>query len=390
MADLPPPEDDARAHCERLVHRVREEIEAAEGWISFRRYMDLALYAPGLGYYAAGAEKLGPAGDFTTAPEMTPLFGAALARQIAAILGGSKHRDILELGAGTGRLARSILVALGESGELPARYRILETSPDLRERQHALLAREAPQYLGRVRWLERLPARIHGAVIANEVLDAIPVHVLHRTRDAWLERGVAVIGERTPPHYGLGWADRPASPALIEVARTRFPAVEDYVSEINPAAEALVEDLGRRLATGAAIFVDYGFPSREFYHPQRSAGTLMCHYHHRSHGDPFFYPGLSDITSHVDFTAIAQAATRGGAQIAGYCPQAAFLLGCGILERLAAVGAPDTLEYMKAAAQVQHLVSPAEMGELFKVLAFTRSPDIPWPGFTLAGGRYRL
>lgn len=392
MPDLPSPDGDALLHCQALVREIHADIDRAGGWISFARYMELALYAPGLGYYAAGAAKLGVAGDFTTAPEMTPLFGGALSRQIAAILAASDERDVLELGGGSGRLAVSILRAL-EDDALPDRYRILERSPDLRARQRELFAREIPQWIDRIEWLDELPEVIHGAVIANEVLDAIAVHVVRRCGDALLEHGVVAPDaslREVAPHFGLEWADRPAAGWLAQLASQRLPASDDYVSEINPAAEALVEDIGKRLASGAMLLIDYGFTSREYYHPQRAMGTLMCHYRHRAHGDALFYPGLCDITAHVDFSAIASAGTRAALRVAGFCAQAPFLLSCGILERLEAVGAPESLAYMKAASQVQALLSPAEMGELFKVLALARSPAIDWLGFALADQRHRL
>lgn len=390
MSELPLPAADARAHCERVAAHIRAMIVQAGGWISFARYMELALYSPGLGYYAAGATKLGAMGDFTTAPEMTPLFGAAVARQMAAILAVTEDQQIVELGAGTGRLAATLLAGLEVSASLPSRYLILEPSPDLRERQCATLTAEVPHTVGLVEWIDTLPPHIDGAIIANEVLDAIPAHVLRRNNDAWLERGVSIVGAATPPQYGLAWADRPASPRLKGLAQARFPQTHDYVSEINPAAEALVEHLSRRLRHGAALLIDYGFAAREYYHVQRATGTLMCHYRHRAHDDPFFYPGLGDITAHVDFTAMALAGQRAGLQVAGFTAQAPFLLGCGILEGLAAVGAPESVPYMKAASKVQTLLSPAEMGELFKVLALSRSPGIEWPGFALSDRSHRL
>src|SRR5215471_1573683 len=367
--DLPLPDADARAHSERLKVRVREEIDRSSGWIPFARYMDLALYAPGLGYYAAGATKFGAAGDFVTAPEMTPLFARALATQVAAILAASKRREILELGGGSGRLAADLLVALASRDVLPSRYAILEPSPDLRSRQRTTITRDAAAHLARVQWIDALPDSIDGVVIANEVLDAMPAHLIARTADAWLERGV----EWDVESAAFEWADREAGARLEAIAAQRFPKGTDYLSEINPAAEALTEDIGRRLVCGAVLVVDYGFPAAEYYHPQRDQGTLMCHYRHRAHADPFIWPGLTDITTHVDFTAIAHAGERAGLSVAGFAAQATFLLGCGILDALAAVGSPDSVAYMKAAAPVQKLLSPAEMGELFKVLALAKS-----------------
>ena len=373
-----------------MATHIRAEIAAAGGWIPFARYMDLALYAPGLGYYAAGAAKFGEAGDFVTAPEMSPLFAAALATQVAAILAATREREVLELGAGSGRLAAGLLNALAAHDALPARYAILEPSPDLRARQQALLAAEAALHVARVEWIDALPPQLSGAVVANEVLDAVPAHLVVRQAGAYLERGVIVAGAALDASPGFAWADRPAPDALAAVAAARFPPHGDYMSEFNPAAEALVATVARMLAAGAALFIDYGFPAAEYYHSQRDAGTRMCHYRHRSLTDPFAWPGLADITAHVDFTAMAVAGVAGGLSVAGFAPQAPFLLGCGILDRLAAVGAPDTVPYIRAAAPVQKLLSPAEMGELFKVLALAKSDGIAWPGFALADRSHRL
>jgi SAM-dependent MidA family methyltransferase len=386
VADLPLPDAAARAHSERLAAHIGAAIVGAGGWISFARYMELALYAPGLGYYAAGATKLGVAGDFVTAPELTSLFAAALAAQIAPILDATQQRTLVEFGAGSGRLAAGLLHALAERNALPSRYAILEPSPDLRERQSAAIAGSAAAHLARVEWIASPPATIDGAVIANEVLDSIPVHIVARREGAFFERGVA----RGDAHGTFAWSDRPAEARLATLAAARFPPGGDYTSEINSAAEALVEDIGRRLTGGAALFIDYGFPGAEFYHPQRSDGTLMCHYRHLAHGDPFAWPGLTDITAHIDFTAMAEAGERAGLAVAGFTAQAPFLLGCGILDALGATGRADSVAYLKAAGPVQRLLSPAEMGELFKVLALARSNGIEWPGFALADRSHRL
>ncbi len=312
-----------------------------------------------------------PAGDFVTAPEMTPLFATALATQVAAILAASGRREIVELGGGSGRLAADLLVALAARDALPARYAILEVSPDLAERQRATLARDAPAQLTRVAWISALPETIDGVLIANEVLDAVPCALVARRAGEWRERGVTWDEARS----GFAWGERAADARLAALAAARYPRSGDYLSEINPGAEALVEDIGRRLAAGAALFIDYGFPAAEYYHPQRSEGTLMCHFRHRAHHDPFAYPGLTDITAHVDFTAMAEAGERAGLQVAGYTAQAPFLVGCGILDALAAVGPPAAPAYIRAAAAVQKLLAPSEMGELFKVLALARSDD---------------
>jgi SAM-dependent MidA family methyltransferase len=386
-SDLPEPDTIARAHSERLTAHIRAAVAASGGRIAFSRYMDLALYAPGLGYYAGGAAKFGPAGDFVTAPEMTPLFAEALAAQVAEILAVTRDREIVELGGGSGRLAADLLRALAARDALPSRYSILEVRPDLVARQRATVERRAPQHRDRVTWIGDLPASIDGALIANEVLDAVACALLVRKGGEWRERGVA-WNESTG---GFAWTDGPVSdPRLESLATVRFPPSEGYASEINPAAEALVENIGRRMTGGAALFIDYGFPAAEYYHPQRNRGTLMCHYRHRAHSDPFAWPGLTDITAHVDFTAMAEAGERAGLHVAGFTALAPFLIGCGILEALGATGAPESVPYIRAAAAVQKLLAPSEMGELFKVLALAKSGAIGWRGFDVIDRRHRL
>lgn len=382
--ELPEPDADARAHSAQVVAALRRDIADAGGWISFARYMQHVLYAPGLGYYVAGARKFGAAGDFVTAPEMTPLFGRALATPVADVLAASAAREIVELGAGSGALAADLLDALAAAGAPPARYRILEVSPDLRERQRATIARRAVGALARVEWIDALPAVIDGAVLLNEVLDAVPPHIVVRRADHWFERGVAWDA-------GPCWDDRPlVAGALRTAAAARFPPDGDYASEVNPAAEALVQSLARRVTGGALLVIDYGFPQREYYHAQRAAGTLMGHYRHRAHADPFLWPGLSDLTAHVDFTAIAEAGERGGLTVAGYGPLAAFLVGAGILDRLRECGEPASTAYLREASAVQKLTSPAEMGELFKVLALAAGDGIVWPYFAAADRTHHL
>jgi SAM-dependent MidA family methyltransferase len=364
---LPIPDEDARAQSARVVARVRYEIEQHGGFIPFSRYMELVLYAPGLGYYVAGTRKFGAGGDFVTGPELTPLYGAALARQVEAIFAVARERTIVELGAGSGALAASLLDALAARDAAPDRYCILEVSPELRARQQAAIAALAPAQAARIEWLDRLPEAIDGAVVMNEVLDAIPPQLVARQNGRLLERGV------TWQDGALRFAERPLNDArLAKLAAARFPADGDYTSEVNPAAEALVTTIARRVASGALVVVDYGFPRREYYHPQRRDGTLVGHYRHRVHADPFLWPGLSDLTAHVDFTAIAEAGECAGAEVAGFATQASLLVGCGILDLLAAVGPPESADYVRAAAGVQKLVSPAEMGELFKVMLLAK------------------
>lgn len=347
-----------------LCDRVRLEIEAAGGWLPFQRYMDLALYAPGLGYYSAGAAKLGSAGDFTTAPELSSLFGATLARQVAEFLAQARG-DVLEIGAGSGKLARDLLVALDGLGSPPRRYLILDLSADLIERQRQCLAALPAHLRERVAWITELPERLSGVVLGNELLDALPVHLLSHTDDGWRERGVMCDGQQ------FLWADRPITSTTLRAWTESQSLPVPYLTEVNLAAQALVASLGARLQRGALLFIDYGFGAGEYYHPQRHQGTLMCHYRHRSHDNPFFLPGLQDITAHVDFSAIARAGVRAGLRLAGYNSQARFLANAGITDLPTRLPA-GSADYMHAIAPVQKLLSPAEMGELFKVIALTR------------------
>ncbi len=384
LSALPEPDETARGHSARVVADVRAAIDRGGGFITMADYVQRVLYAPGLGYYVAGAHKFGAAGDFVTAPEMTPLFARTLAAQVEPILAATEARDIVEFGAGSGALATDLLVALMARNALPARYCIVDLSPELRERQRASIAARAPQLLDRLHWLETPPATIDGVVLCNEVLDAVPAQVIERRAGNHLECGVGWDGALCP-------ATRPlVSGPLYSLAEERFPADGDYLSEINPAAEALVEDIGRRLVRGALLVFDYGFPQGEYYHPQRNRGTLMGHYRHHAHTDPFLWPGLSDLTVHVDFTAVALAGERAGLTVAGYASQAAFLVGCGILDRLQEAGDPTSVEYLREASAVQKLLSPAEMGELFKVMALSRSDGIAWPGFAAGDRTHRL
>lgn len=382
---LPEPDTAARLHSERVAAAVHREIDKAGGYISFVRYMQLVLYAPGLGYYVAGARKFGTGGDFVTAPELTSLFAATLAVDVASILAATEPREIVEFGAGSGQLAADLLNALAAMNALPLRYMIIEVSPELRERQRATAQHRAPAHAARIDWVDSVPNPIDGAVIMNEVLDAIPVHVIARRDGVWYERGVGLQDD------ALAWKEQPLrDDRLQSLAAGRFPPQGNYSSEINPAAEALIEDVGARLRSGAILIIDYGFPRAELYHLQRHDGTLMSHYRHRSHGDPFRWPGLSDLTAHVDFTAIAEAGERAGLSVAGFTSQASYLLAAGLLDRLKAVGAPESIEFLREASAVQTLTSPAEMGELFKVLALARSDDVEWRGFALSDRSHRL
>jgi SAM-dependent MidA family methyltransferase len=337
-----------------LLNVLRQALDQAGGWLPFDRFMALALYAPEGGYYAGGLPKFGamPASgsDFVTAPELSPLFGRALAVQVAQALAATGTLDVWEFGAGTGALARQVLDALGAGEALrDVRYHIVELSGSLRERQRATLATHA----GRVVWEDHWPDRIEGVVLGNEVLDAMPVQLLHRVQGAWHERGVVAEGE------ALAWADRPTP--LRPPVEPEGP--QDYLSEVHPQAEAFVHSLAERLVRGAAFFIDYGFPEGEYYHPQRHMGTLMCHQGHRADGNPLVDVGAKDITAHVNFTGIALAAQNAGQQVLGYTSQARFLINCGLVDLAAAASVAERAQAMK-------LIHEHEMGELFKVLAF--------------------
>jgi len=376
---LPAPPPEALAHSTELAERIAERIAQAGDWIPFSKYMEMALYEPRLGYYAAGARKFGEAGDFVTAPEISNVFAKCMAlqaRQVIEKTGG----NILELGPGSGVLAADMFEELLAHKVVPERYFLLEVSPDLRERQRKLLAYRFPEHIGRFVWLDSLPEKITGLVIANEVLDVVPCAIVHRTRDQLLERGVIVT------EAGFAWDDQPMpDDALKRRAESAFPPGDySYLSEINLAAEGLVRTVAASIDKGVALFIDYGFPEREFYHPQRFMGPLRCHYRHRFHGDPFFLPGLQDITAHVDFTAMARAAEGVDAEVYGFTTQAYFLISCGLAVMVADGDPGMTLSRLKGTSAVHRLINPSEMGELFKVLGVGRGIDGPLLGFQSA------
>jgi SAM-dependent MidA family methyltransferase len=381
---LPVPDEDALGASAALTARIREAISAAGGWLPFDRYMEHALYAPQLGYYSGGARKFGrrseDGSDFITAPELSPLFAATLARPIAQALEASGTRELMEFGAGTGQLAAGLLNALAALGVEFDHYSIVELSGELRERQRATIEALAGPLASRVRWLDALPERFEGVALGNEVLDAMPVRLFARERGEWHERGVIANDDGT-----LRFEDRKIGPALQEAASAQaslLAAIDeatgveiDYLTETHGAAAAFARTVCTMLARGAAFFVDYGFPRHEYYHPQRSQGTLMCHYRHHAHDDPFFYPGLQDITAHVEFTGIAEAGSEAGADLLGYTSQARFLMNAGITDVLGKLDPSDATSFLPAANAVQKLLSEAEMGELFKVIAFSKGID---------------
>jgi SAM-dependent MidA family methyltransferase len=350
---------------------IRAEIDREGGWIDFARYMELALYAPGLGYYSAGSAKLGAGGDFMTTPEISDLLARALARTLRRELEGLAEPAILELGAGTGALAAQLLAAFGDARPP---YLILEPSADLRERQQRLLARFAP----RVRWLDRLPERpFQGAIVANEVVDALPVSCFVKRANRAVPRGVIARGT------AFAWADGPPSRELDDAIAALERALgrtleQGYRSELSPSLQAWVSSFAGALERGCMVLVDYGLVRREYYHEQRSTGTLRCHYRHRAHDDPFVYPGLQDITAWVDFSACAAAAREAGLAVEGFTTQAQFLLATIAAEPPAT--ATDTAT-LRALSALKTLVLPGEMGERFKVMLLRkRSSGAPLPG----------
>ena len=383
MTALPLPSPDAQAASAALCRLIAAEIDAAGGWLSFARFMERALYAPGLGYYAGGAHKFGAAGDFVTAPELSPLFAQTLAAQAAQVMALSAPH-IVEVGAGSGQLAADLLLELEARAALPESYAILEVSGELRERQFDTLAAKVPHRASRVQWLDGLPERFSGALVANEVLDVMPVHLIAWRPEGIFERGVALGDEGN-----FVWADQPATGKVAEAAAAlglALPEEGEYVSELNLAGRAWVAEWAARLDQGAMLLVDYGYPRAEYYLPSRSTGTLLCYFRHHAHGDPFVWPGLNDITAFVDFTAIAEAGFEAGLDVLGYTDQANLLFNCGVLECLARRAPEEGADYIRAAKALQRLTGPHEMGELFKVIALGRGISQPLIGF-LRGDR---
>ena len=388
---LPPASEIALAHSRSVQTMIQDKINVAGGWIPFDQFMNLALYAPGAGYYSGGATKLGSAGDFVTAPEVSSLFGRTLAQQVIQISGQVKNADILEFGAGSGKLALDLLFELEKLNYLPEKYFILEVSAELRQRQQSLFANKAPHLVHLIEWLEQLPTQFNGTILANEVLDAMPVHIVTWHNNELFERGV------TWQNNKFEWQERLIQNTELHNIASQLTSqinpdnnlTHFYVSEINLAANHFMRSLASALQQGVILLIDYGFGRSEYYHPQRNQGTLMCHYRHHVHDDPFYLPGLQDITSHVDFSAITEATENTELMLLGYTTQAYFLINCGITEILAQTSAEDINHYLPQANQLQKLISPAEMGELFKVIAFGKNFSKPLLGFR-TGDKSRL
>lgn len=379
---LPVPDTAALEHSARVSQHIRRRVAAAGGWIDFSEYMELALYAPGLGYYSAGAQKFGEAGDFVTAPEISPLFASCVARAVLDTPFDTDGRrgpaTILELGAGTGAMAARVLETLQRMGAAPERYLILEVSADLRERQRRLIMDRVPGLAGCVSWLDKLPAEpLTGVIVANEVLDALPV-----TRFAVDEASAIRVLGVAANEAGFGWSHRLAAADL----RDRVLGIAGglgaswpvgYTSELSSALRGFVGGVSRSLERGLILFIDYGLPVKSYYDPERSSGTLACHYRHRMHADPFLYPGLQDITAWVDFSSVADVSSQAGLDVLGFTTQAQFLLAGGVDEEFALLMesprvAGDSREQIRLAAGLKTLMMPGQMGENFKVMALGR------------------
>ncbi len=377
--NLPLPGDLAQQHSESLISLIKNEIDNNNGAISFQRYMELALYAPALGYYAAGSAKLGEEGDFITAPEISPLFSQALVNAILPAL--DSDQIILEVGAGRGRMAADILIYLKQQNKLPKEYWILELSADLRERQKVTIEATAPDLINKVKWLDVLPEQFSGVVLANELLDAMPVQLFQKKENDINEINVVWLDDKFSFQLKSSFDERLVH--RVKNIETELEREFDsgYVSEINFAAEDWIKSIAESLQQGIIILIDYGFPRHEYYHAQRNQGTLMCHYRHRTHPDAFVYPGLQDITAHVDFTAMADAALESDLKVIGYTNQVSFLMGSGLLELTALNDESDVQKQMEVASQIKKLTLPHEMGELFKVIGFSKNCDVTLPAF---------
>jgi SAM-dependent MidA family methyltransferase len=386
---LPLPDATSQAVSERLMRQIKRAIEKSSGAIPFDHFMEMALYAPGLGYYVAGSRKFGEQGDFITAPEVSPLFAQCLARQVEQVLAEIEAGEVLEFGAGSGRLAADLLAELEQLGRLPSGYLILELSPELRMRQRETLQSRVPHILPRVHWLERMPSGFQGVVVANELLDAMPVSRF-RINDGVVEECFVGCDES-----GLQERfDSPVTPGLESavkgICQTSGDLPSGYISEINLRQTAWISALAKAMDLGVAILIDYGYSRAEYYHPQRTRGTLMCHYRHRAHSDPYRWVGLQDMTSQVDFTALARDAIEAGFSLGGYTTQAHFLIANGLDTLLADSDPNDLSRYMSLVQGVKRLTLPSEMGERFKVLGLLKGVDINLQGFTLRDFSERL
>ena len=379
---MPLPDEMAQAVSDRLLKQIRRAIEQTPHGIPFDRFMEMALYAPGLGYYVAGSRKFGEAGDFITAPEVSPLFAQCMARQAQPVLQQLERGSVLEFGAGSGRLAADMLAELERLDSLPDRYAILEISPELQSRQKQTLSTQVPHLLERVVWLQQLPQRFDGFVVANELLDAMPVSRFRIAEEGYEESFVTQTDEGLEERFHP--VESPPLGAAVERVDEQAGGLPTgFVSELNLRQASWLQSLSAVVQRGVVILVDYGYAAREYYHPDRNRGTLMCHYRHRAHDDPFRWVGLQDITAHVDFTAAARAAVESGFHLGGYTTQAHFLLANGLDELLADSDPHDVAKHMALMQGVKQLTLPSEMGERFKVLGLLKGMEMTLQGFSL-------
>jgi len=374
---------------EQAIHKaIGEQIVKEGGLVDFERFMSLALYAPGLGYYVNGAQKFGVGGDFITSPELSPLFGQSLANQIAEVFGALEQPNVLEFGAGSGALAVSVLEQLEQLDCLPVRYQILELSAELQQRQHETIQQALPHLIERVEWLSHMPSSgWRGVVVANEVLDAMPVQRFRKSADQWQMQWVSY----TDDAYQATWLDAIDDLLLkqLDALEARLGQFEDgYESEVNRHVDGWISALSQMIEQGAVILVDYGYPEATFYHPERSAGTLICHYQHKAYKDPLQRVGSQDITANVDFSAVAEAGVNHGFDLAGFTAQSFFLMNNGITELLNEDPMSD--RYIHQAQAMKQLTLPTEMGERFKVIAFSKGLDLAMRGFSVGDQRAYL
>ena len=387
---LPEPDDAAKSRSRELCDCIVLACEEQGGSIAFSTYMQMALYQPGLGYYSGGLQKFGEAGDFITAPEMSSLFSRCVARQVAQVIAELGQADVVEFGAGSGVMAADVLLELEQLQRLPGHYYVVELSAELRERQQQTMLDKAPHLLETVHWLDALPTQpIQGVILANEVLDAMPVECFCIHDGSVEQLRVAVNNNDLCATYARADGDFAAQVRTIEQRREQAFA-DGYCSEFNPAIPAWLAGLHAVLEKGLVLLIDYGYPAKEYYLEERNSGTLVCHYQHRAHADPLWYPGLQDITAFVDFTAVAHAAVDAGFGVSGYTSQAMFLLGCGLAELHQTLMSDDPRQQLLLAQQVKTLTLPSEMGERFKAIALTRGMDLPLIGFALGDYRNRL
>ena len=382
-SNLPPPDQNMKSRMANLSAIIKQKITDQGGWITFAEFMELALYSPSLGYYTGGVAKFGRDGDFVTSPIISKLFGTTLAHQIAQILDHTPGRQILELGAGDGSAAVDIMLTLEKLDALPSSYCMLDVSPSTYLMQREILSKKIPHLLHIFHWLSDIPEKLNGVVFANEVFDALPVNLIELTESGMWEKGVTI------QNNSFSWSNRMASQKIL-TALKKLELPVPYNTEISLVGQALMNRLAKCLEKGVIIVIDYGFREEEYYHPQRFVGTLMCHYKHRAHQNPFTMIGHQDITSHVDFSRLANVAKNSNLEVVGFCSQAQFLINCGITNLLQKPDSSEVQSSLEVSAEINKLLSPAEMGELFKVLAIGRDIDFPIMGFSKGNRRELL